>query len=96
MPAGLATTCRSRTPLAKDSSRPTSAPLKPRSQLQEFARSDENREALRAGREALRDAEDRAAEAVDRLSDRLSPEELRRLEELRDQVPEIPENIPRR
>ena len=67
------------------------------SQLQQFARSPESREAaLRAAREDLSDAKDRAAEAIDRLSDRLSPEELRRLEELRDQVPEIPENIPRR
>lgn len=64
--------------------------------LQEFARSDRNRDALRGAREDLSRSQDRAAEAIDRLSGQLSPEARRRLDDLRERVPEIPQNLPSR
>ena len=64
------------------------------SRLGEFASSGQSEEALRSAREDLMRSQNRASEAIDRLSGQIPPEARRRLKELREQVPEIPQNVP--
>ncbi|MDQ4129945.1 MAG: hypothetical protein M3133_02965 [Actinomycetota bacterium] len=62
--------------------------------LQEFARSEDNEQALAAARADLGRARAAVSRVIDDLGARLSPEGRRRLGELLERVPEIPE--PRR
>ncbi len=60
-------------------------------QLQQFARSEDNEQALAAARGELGRARAAASRVIDDLGARLSPEGRRRLGELLERVPEIPE-----
>lgn len=62
--------------------------------LEQFARSEENVQALAAAREELGRARAGVGRVIDQLGDRLTPEARRRLDELLERVPEIPE-LPR-